>query len=476
MFSGLILARWKLEKETIIMAEKAKKMEEKRSVKLSSKEKILLLFAVAISTALFFYLASSEINNWIKAPLIIAELAGSGMLIAKIGRFDNYYGIIVLKGKGGFGTMRYFAKNHPRAARELADFGLSLSFGIPYSYYLFRKDANFWKFPVHTVLVTLFFIAINGLTVQDYEGTEGIFLAINLALGLVGLGGAFLFTHGLKILTVEGTPAGVMPVVPGVTIPWEGIIAIIIAATVHEVSHGILAMVEKLKVKSSGVILFGIVPIGAFVDPDEEEFKKIAIHKRRRILVAGSTANFFAFLIFGLLTAGVAIYASSLIGGTEVFSVMNTSSAYGVLHEKETIMAINGIAIGRTADVAKAMQGKKEGEIVKIRTQSGESDVTLSKGGKLGVLLQEFPKPGSETAYGISIFILVVFGLTVIINFALATVNMLPLFLTDGYRVVYEELTDMFPSGKNEFAKKASIAIGLVIVALLLLNLFPNFR
>jgi len=78
------------------------------------------------------------------------------------------------------------------------------------------------------------------------------------------------------------------------------LVALIIAIIVHEFSHGIMAFAGKLKVKSLG-LLYLIVPIGAFVEPDEEELKKAETKKRMRVYAVGPLANFVVALVSVLL-------------------------------------------------------------------------------------------------------------------------------------------------------------------------------
>lgn len=61
--------------------------------------------------------------------------------------------------------------------------------------------------------------------------------------------------------------------IPGVNefIPFTwGVIALIVTLVVHEFSHAILCRVESIRVKSMG-ILFALVPIGGFAEPDDEQ-------------------------------------------------------------------------------------------------------------------------------------------------------------------------------------------------------------
>ncbi|RLI63209.1 MAG: hypothetical protein DRO67_06100 [Candidatus Asgardarchaeum californiense] len=88
---------------------------------------------------------------------------------------------------------------------------------------------------------------------------------------------------------------GINPILPLEYIGYI-ILAFIVAIVVHEFSHGILTIVSKLKVKSLG-ILYLIVPIGAFCEPDEDQLKQAPTKPRMRIYAAGPTSNFIVVLI-----------------------------------------------------------------------------------------------------------------------------------------------------------------------------------
>ena len=77
---------------------------------------------------------------------------------------------------------------------------------------------------------------------------------------------------------------GINPILPLEYIGYI-ILALALAIIVHEFSHGILTYVADLKVKSLG-ILYMIIPIGAFCEPDEEALKKTKTAKRMRLLTA----------------------------------------------------------------------------------------------------------------------------------------------------------------------------------------------
>jgi len=88
---------------------------------------------------------------------------------------------------------------------------------------------------------------------------------------------------------------GINPILPLEYIGYI-LLALVVAIIAHEFSHGILTFAQKLKVKSLG-ILYLVVPIGAFVEPDDEELKKADTKKRMRVYAAGPLANFVVVII-----------------------------------------------------------------------------------------------------------------------------------------------------------------------------------
>lgn len=107
---------------------------------------------------------------------------------------------------------------------------------------------------------------------------------------------------------VEALAANEILVIPGVNpfVPlWYGLIALIITLVVHEGGHGVLARANGLRVKSLG-LLFAVVPIGAFVEPDEDDVKAAPRRRRLRVFSAGPGVNLSCAALMLLLVAGMA--------------------------------------------------------------------------------------------------------------------------------------------------------------------------
>jgi membrane-associated protease RseP (regulator of RpoE activity) len=108
-------------------------------------------------------------------------------------------------------------------------------------------------------------------------------------------------TRGLGVEYVLALP-GINPMLP--LIP--SLIGLIVAVAIHEIAHGIQTRANDMKVESTG-ILYAVVPVGAFVEPNEEQIQKAGRKARTDMFAAGIGINtiiaLFVFLImaFGLM-------------------------------------------------------------------------------------------------------------------------------------------------------------------------------
>ncbi len=157
---------------------------------------------------------------------------------------------------------------------------------------------------------------------------------------------------------------GLNPYVPLV----YGWIALVVAMVVHEGSHGILARSFKMRIKSSGLILFLVLPIGAFVDIDEDELKKTPARKTGRVMAAGPMSNLvvgLASLVSLMLLVGSMVPATSGIG---VVGVYEDWPAYEAgLAPTDTVLAINSIDVSSRDDVKSALSGFQPGDTISLR-------------------------------------------------------------------------------------------------------------
>ena len=77
-----------------------------------------------------------------------------------------------------------------------------------------------------------------------------------------------------------------------------GLAALVLALVIHEGSHGVMAYASRMRVKSLGLLFF-IIPVGAFVEPDEEDLEKATTREKNRVFAAGPTSNIVLALVAG---------------------------------------------------------------------------------------------------------------------------------------------------------------------------------
>ena len=177
-------------------------------------------------------------------------------------------------------------------------------------------------------------------------------------------------------------------VIPGVDIPgsaiyvpfFYGLVGLATVLIVHEFSHGIQAIGEKIPIKSIGLLLFAIIP-GAFVEPDEDELKKAKKISRLRVYGAGSIANMslavIALLLMFLVTAGIPHYFAE--DGIEIGRIVSDSPSEGILKEGMIIEAIDNKPINDSDSYTDIITSFKPSDNITVKTDQGSYSVVLSK-------------------------------------------------------------------------------------------------
>jgi membrane-associated protease RseP (regulator of RpoE activity) len=145
-------------------------------------------------------------------------------------------------------------------------------------------------------------------------------------------------------------------VLPGLNpiLPFEYIFyiifALVVAMVVHEFSHGILSIVGKIKVKSLG-LLYLIIPLGAFCEPDEEQLKETKRIRRMRVFVAGPMSNLVVAIICIFLFSFVFMSSVQPVDGVHVIMVYDDTPADEIsLSEGSVITSLNDSKIKDSGD------------------------------------------------------------------------------------------------------------------------------
>ena len=190
-----------------------------------------------------------------------------------------------------------------------------------------------------------------------------------IGIALVVMIGAFLLVmtaaYGVFTDPPEATavnqPRNVL-VIPGVNdfLPLsaapEIVFGLLVGLVVHEGGHGLLCRVEDIEIESMGLALLTVIPLGAFVEPDEENRQRADRGGQTRMFAAGVTNNFavsaLAFLLlFGPVVGAIAPVAGVPIGNT----VPGSAAADADIARGDVITAVGGQSVANENDLDAAL-------------------------------------------------------------------------------------------------------------------------
>jgi len=140
---------------------------------------------------------------------------------------------------------------------------------------------------------------------------------------------------------------------PGINpyLPLSVWLAVIVAVVIHEASHGIVARSLGLKIKSAGVLLLLVLPIGAFVEVDDKQLKQSRSRDSLRVLGAGSGINFIvgiACVLLLILTVSAmtpAVKGAAVVGVVPDTATLHSPAAIAGIQPGDFIVAINNSPI-----------------------------------------------------------------------------------------------------------------------------------
>jgi len=153
------------------------------------------------------------------------------------------------------------------------------------------------------------------------------------------------------------------------------ILALVIGIIVHEFSHGILTFAHGLKVKSLG-LLYLIVPLGAFCEPDEDELQETSKRKRMQVYAAGPMSNFVIALIALLLFSYVGMAAVQPIEGVHVAYAIEDSPAEKIgLSTGTVVTSLNNTSVKNASDFVQVMDKISVNQTIPITYYKNKSEI-----------------------------------------------------------------------------------------------------
>jgi len=267
----------------------------------------------------------------------------------------------------------------------------------------------------------LYWVAVLGLRnggyLPDYIGTQGPILTFhtkrgralldrlaqpkrfwrawsNLGVGIaiVVMVSMFVFLIRAAMVTLSSPqvsssavrqPRNVL-VIPGVNdfLPLAAtpgiVFGLLVGLVVHEGGHGLLCRVEDIDIDSMGVAMLAILPVGAFVEPDQESSKAASRGGQTRMFAAGVTNNFaitlLAFaLLFGPVAGSIAVAPGAAVGGV----ADSSPAADAGIEPNDRITAINDTAVEGNGDLANRLEAT-DGDQVTVEL-NGEETVPVDR-------------------------------------------------------------------------------------------------
>ena len=298
-----------------------------------------------------------------------------------------------------------------------------------------------------------------------------VFANVSLIAGFLMMGFAFYFllNNISNYFVAQAEFSELTVLIPGVTLTSAHSIAyfllsIPIVLVMHEGAHGIVAALEKIKIKTGGFAIF-IAMFAGFVEPDEEEFDKAKKISKMKVIGAGATSNvLFAIVlgaimltnpVFGMVLESIPLFGEPLLdtfyvtsSGVLILSIMENSGAEQAgLLANDIITSINNIPIHGPSDFPSLNPGEMASVSVIRDGMSLDFGVEImpapedAERGLIGIMrdnsIQFKPVMNfidwTDVDFNISMFLLWLW----MISFFIGIINMLPLPILDGGKFIH---------------------------------------
>ena len=441
-------------------------------------------------------------DQWLLAIIILFAI---GYAIRKLDGFQGFFiGVYMMATAKGLSYIDRISKRYRGFWLRLSMWGIILGFGLmAWPLLKGRISKKEYVFGIISLFVIMFFV----LPFMEY-GIQFIYLPqlqnalasstvstsavitplsvvtyiIGIVTGFTGYIGALLFyitiLNGIRVLqfastVVAGQPQTQIissllpvaaPVIPGITIPlFAGLASLIILLIVHELSHGIISRIYKVRLKSIGLLMIGAIPIGAFVEPDEKEVLKLDHLKKSLIFASGAATNFFAGLVFFVLMLFTSVYLlpGAYSSTPYITSVIAGYPAANVLQPGMQILSWNGHPVNTSAELANASSSERPGVPITIVTNKGTFTLTPvsvnnSTRGYIGIdigyqVANTLPASIIEFLYSFLV-------LSFVLNISVAIINLLPVPGFDGWQLYKANIK------RNWITKILALIVSLLIL------------
>ena len=376
-------------------------------------------------------------------------------------------------------------KKYENLLNMLGDFAVLLSYGMLSFLPIYKeRKRKTWVYFAIYVFVLWFFFEKMGLmegTIKGIWGNNSLWNnhLMNLSrvfIYLFGIGGfsfsililgsiSIIYNHLILAKEIVSPLQIVLPIkvpknldLPILSVPFDKwIISIFVLVIVHEFAHALMAVSNKVKVKSIGYGFLLVLPLG-FAEPDEEKLAKRPLLSRLRVYAAGSFSNFIFAIIFGILMIGtgkgIAAMHPYQFEGISYNGLVNGTYAPKVLPQTGIITHIDGIKISNFTHFANILNSHKPGENITLTINQTNYTLTLSKNpyntslpfiGIMHVGEKYKIKENIKHSLKYPIFLILVYLSSLfmwisLLNVGIGIANLLPLIPLDGGLIIRDIL------------------------------------
>jgi membrane-associated protease RseP (regulator of RpoE activity) len=299
----------------------------------------------------------------------------------------------------------------------------------------------------------------------------------------------FLIKETLNLILVPGTAPALTPIIPGIEVAsgfpvlsfWHWIITIFAVALLHEFSHGVIARLFNVQIKSSGFAFLGPL-LAAFVEPEEEQLEKKSVMRQLKVFCAGPFSNLlfgvivllFLFLVFVPLTSNFYTTEGIIVSGVMEGYPINQSG----IEPPFIVTSVNGEDVLSFKGFTSAVSDVKPNETVLLGTNKGEYEIVTAASPEnstqafFGITsLEEYKVYNNEILGEVIEWIELLLLWLFLISVGVAMFNVLPIGPVDGGRMFYAVMLGIFK--KESVAKKLMIVVTIFCIALIVINMIP---
>ncbi len=363
--------------------------------------------------------------------------------------------------------------------------------------YLNRK-----KFEVHGNFIFLYRTQF-GIKLMEKIGSKARktvkFLGyLGVVVGFIGMAVTFaLIMFSTYKLLIGESKVAASPVLPGLPIAGTGLvfplvtgwIVLFIIILIHEFSHGVVARAHNIKVKNSGIAFFGPI-LGAFVEPDEKGLSKRKDIVQHSVFAAGAFSNFLTVALVIILSYLIINPSNNLLtapAGVVIYSQPGLPAESAGIKNGSIVTQIDGQNVETMDDFRNAMQGIGPGKRISVITSDNRYQLTASSNpddpeqGYLGVwIIKEERNLRNDTPLNrilmkVLLWFKEMFGWLAFLSLNIGLINLLPVFITDGARMLKIFMDKIIKDKEKSISIWAAIN-WISVLSLLTLIFLPFFR